>query len=69
MPDAMSAGAYIHRIVERWRFPPFDWPDTGGRYYRHAGSAERADRDGGVVTSDKDMFQLLTLRVAIYDVR
>ncbi len=70
MPDAMSAQVpYIHRIVEALAIPAIrlaghEADDIIGTLAR---KAERADRDVAIVTSDKDMFQLLTLRVKIYD--
>ncbi|HEU5091050.1 MAG TPA: hypothetical protein VFT30_00090, partial [Nitrospira sp.] len=70
MPDAMSAQVpYIHRIVEALAIPAIrlaghEADDIIGTLAR---KAERADRDVVIVTSDKDMFQLLTPGVRIYD--
>jgi DNA polymerase I len=70
MPEGMSAQIpYIHRVVEALNIP----------VVRHAGyeaddligtlavQAERAGYDVVIVTGDKDMFQLLTPHVRIYD--
>jgi DNA polymerase I len=70
MPDAMSAQVpYIHRIVEALAIPAirlagYEADDIIGTLAR---KAEGADHDVAIVTSDKDMFQLLTPRVRIYD--
>ncbi len=70
MPDAMSAQVpYIHRIVEALAIPAirlagYEADDIIGTLAR---KAEAADRDVVIVTSDKDMYQLLTPRVRIYD--
>jgi DNA polymerase-1 len=70
MPDAMSAQVpYIHRIVEALAIPAirlagYEADDIIGTL---AWKAERSDHDVVIVTSDKDMFQLLTPHVRIYD--
>ncbi|WHZ28407.1 MAG: DNA polymerase I [Nitrospira sp.] len=70
MPDAMSAQVpYIHRIVEALAVPAirlvgYEADDIIGTL---AWKAERSNRDVVIVTSDKDMFQLLTPHVRIYD--
>jgi DNA polymerase-1 len=70
MPDAMSTQVpYIHRIVEALAIPAvrlagYEADDIIGTLAR---KAEAADRDVVIVTSDKDMYQLLTPRVRIYD--
>jgi DNA polymerase-1 len=70
MPDAMSAQVpYIHRIGEALAIPAirlagYEADDIIGTLAR---KAEGADHDVAIVTSDKDMFQLLTPRVRIYD--
>ncbi len=70
MPDAMSAQVpYIHRVVEALAIPAIrlaghEADDIIGTL---AHKAEQAGYDVVIVTSDKDMFQLLTPRVRIYD--
>ncbi|MBD0316255.1 MAG: DNA polymerase I, partial [Nitrospiraceae bacterium] len=70
MPDAMSAQVpYIHRVVEALSIPAIrlaghEADDIIGTL---AKKAEGAGYDIVVVTSDKDMFQLLTSHVRIYD--
>jgi DNA polymerase I len=70
MPDAMSAQVpYIHRVVEALSIPAirlagYEADDIIGTLAR---KAEWAGYDIVVVTSDKDMFQLLTPHVRIYD--
>lgn len=70
MPDAMSAQVpYIHRVVEALAIPALrlaghEADDLIGTLAR---KAEQAGHDVVIVTSDKDMFQLLTPRVRIYD--
>ena len=70
MPDGMSAQIpYIHRIVEALNIPVvktagYEADDLIGTL---AVQAEKAGYDVVIVTGDKDMFQLLTPRVRIYD--
>lgn len=70
MPDAMSAQVpYIHRVVEALAIPALrlaghEADDLIGTLAR---KAEQAGYDVVIVTSDKDMFQLLTPHVRIYD--
>jgi DNA polymerase I len=70
MPDAMSAQVpYIHKVVEALAIPAIrltghEADDIIGTL---AHKAERAGYDVVIVTSDKDMFQLLTPHVRIYD--
>lgn len=70
MPDAMSAQVpYIHRVVEAMAIPAmrlagYEADDLIGTL---AQKAERAGYDVVIVTGDKDMFQLLTPHVRIYD--
>jgi DNA polymerase-1 len=70
MPDAMSAQVpYIHRIVEAFAIPAvrmagYEADDIIGTL---AQKTEQAGHDVVIVTSDKDMFQLLTPHVKIYD--
>ncbi|ALA60883.1 DNA polymerase I [Nitrospira moscoviensis] len=70
MPDAMSAQVpYIHRVVEALAIPAIrlaghEADDIIGTLAR---KAEQAGHDVVIVTSDKDMYQLLTPRVRIYD--
>jgi DNA polymerase-1 len=70
MPDGMSAQIpYIHRIVEALNIPVvktagYEADDLIGTL---AVQAENAGHDVVIVTGDKDMFQLLTPRVRIYD--
>lgn len=70
MPDTMSAQVpYIHRIVEALAIPAVrltghEADDIIGTL---AKKAEQAGHDVAIVTSDKDMFQLLTAHVRIYD--
>jgi DNA polymerase I len=70
MPDGMSAQIpYIHRVVEALNIPSvrqagYEADDLIGTL---AHQAEQAGFDVVIVTGDKDMFQLLTPRVRIYD--
>ncbi len=70
MPDAMSAQVpYIHRVVKALAIPALrlagqEADDLIGSLAR---KAERAGYEVVIVTSDKDMFQLLTPHVRIYD--
>lgn len=70
MPDGMQAQIpYIHKVVEAFRIPVvrlqgYEADDLIGSLARQA---ERAGYDVAIVTSDKDMFQLLTPAVRIYD--
>ncbi|MBX3236919.1 MAG: DNA polymerase I [Nitrospiraceae bacterium] len=70
MPDGMSAQIpLIHRVVEAMAVPivkqaGFEADDLIGTLAR---KAEAAGIDVVIVTSDKDMFQLLTPRTRIYD--
>src|SRR5262245_61713674 len=70
MPDGMSAQIpYIHRIVEAMNIPVvrqagYEADDLIGTL---GIQAERAGYDVVIVTGDKDMFQLLTPHVRIYD--
>ena len=70
MPDAMQAQIpYIHRVVDALAIPAlrragFEADDLIGTLAR---KAERAGYDVVIVTGDKDMFQLLTPHVRIYD--
>lgn len=70
MPDAMSAQVpYIHRVVEALAIPAIrlaglEADDIIGTL---AHKAEQVGYDVVIVTSDKDMFQLLTPHVRIYD--
>ena len=70
MPDGMSAQIpFIHRVVEALNIPVvrqagYEADDLIGTL---AVQAERAGYDVVIVTSDKDMFQLLTPHVRIYD--
>ncbi len=70
MQDAMSAQVpYIHRVVEALAIPAIrlaghEADDIIGTL---AQKAERAGYDVVIVTSDKDMFQLLKPHVRIYD--
>ncbi len=70
MPEGMSAQIpYIHRMVEAFglpavRLPGFEADDLIGTLSR---KAEAAGFDVVIVTGDKDMFQLLTPHVRIYD--
>jgi DNA polymerase-1 len=70
MPQGMSAQIpYIHRIVEALalpiiRKPGYEADDLIGSLARQA---ERQGYQVVIVTSDKDMFQLLTPAVRIYD--
>jgi DNA polymerase I len=70
MPDAMSAQVpYIHRVVEALAIPAIrlaghEADDIIGTL---AHKAEQTGYDVVIVTSDKDMFQLLTPHVRIYD--
>jgi len=70
MPEGMQAQVpYIHRVVEAFglpvvRAPGYEADDLIGTLAR---KAEAAGFDVVIVTSDKDMFQLLTRAVRIYD--
>jgi DNA polymerase-1 len=70
MPDGMQAQIpYIHRVVEAFAIPALRQPgyeadDLIGTLAR---KAERAGYDVVIVTGDKDMFQLLSPHVRIYD--
>jgi DNA polymerase-1 len=70
MPDGMQAQIpYIHKVVEAFRIPVvrlqgFEADDLIGALARRA---EQVGYDVAIVTSDKDMFQLLTPAVRIYD--
>ncbi len=70
MPEGMSAQIpYIHRVVEAFGLPAvrlagYEADDLIGTLSR---KAEAAGFDVVIVTGDKDMFQLLTPHVRIYD--
>ena len=70
MPEGMSAQIpFIHRVVEALNIPVvrqagYEADDLIGTL---AVQAERAGYDVVIVTGDKDMFQLLTPHVRIYD--
>jgi len=70
MPDAMQAQIpYIHRVVEALAIPAlrqagYEADDLIGALARRA---EQAGYDVVIVTGDKDMFQLLTPHIRIYD--
>ncbi|MFO0775426.1 MAG: DNA polymerase I [Nitrospiraceae bacterium] len=70
MPDGMSAQIpYIHQVVEAFGIPiirlaGYEADDLIGALARRV---EAAGLDVAIVTSDKDMFQLLTPKVRIYD--
>lgn len=70
MPDNMSAQIpYIHRVVEAFgipvvRLPGYEADDLIGTLAR---KAEGEGFDVAIVTSDKDMYQLLTPSVLIFD--
>ncbi|HKY72107.1 MAG TPA: DNA polymerase I [Nitrospira sp.] len=70
MPEGMSAQIpYIHRVVDAMNIPVvrqagYEADDLIGML---AVQAERAGLDVVIVTGDKDMFQLLTPHVRIYD--
>ncbi len=70
MPEGMSAQIpYIHRVVEALNIPAvrqagYEADDLIGTL---AHQAEQAGFDVVIVTGDKDMFQLLTPHVRIYD--
>ncbi len=70
MPEGMSAQIpYIHRMVEAFAIPAlkqvgYEADDLIGTLARQG---ERAGYDVVIVTGDKDMFQLLTPHVRIYD--
>jgi len=70
MPDGMKSQIpYIHRVVEALAIPGlrkagYEADDLIGTL---AHKAERAGYDVVIVTGDKDMFQLLTPHVRIYD--
>jgi DNA polymerase-1 len=70
MPEGMSAQIpYIHRVVEALNIPAvrqagYEADDLIGTL---AHQAEQAGFEVIIVTGDKDMFQLLTSHVCIYD--
>ena len=70
MPEGMSAQIpYIHRVVEALNIPAvrqagYEADDLIGTLAR---KGEQAGYDVVIVTGDKDMFQLLTPHVRIYD--
>src|SRR6476646_5928177 len=70
MPEGMSAQIpYIHRVVDALNIPAvrqagYEADDLIGTL---AHQAEQAGFDVVIVTGDKDMFQLLTSHVRIYD--
>jgi DNA polymerase I len=70
MPEGMSVQIpYIHRVVEALNIPAvrqagYEADDLIGTLAR---KAEHAGYDVVIVTGDKDMFQLLTPHVRIYD--
>jgi DNA polymerase-1 len=70
MPDAMQAQLpYIHQVVEALaipilRQPGYEADDLIGTLAR---KAEQAGYDVVIVTGDKDMFQLLSPHIRIYD--
>ncbi|TKS60058.1 MAG: DNA polymerase I [Nitrospira sp.] len=70
MPDGMKAQIpYIHRVVEALAIPGlrkagYEADDLIGTL---AHKAEQAGYDVAIVTGDKDMYQLLTPHVRIYD--
>ncbi|MDF0676393.1 MAG: DNA polymerase I [Nitrospira sp.] len=70
MPDGMKAQIpYIHRVVEALNIPAvrqagYEADDLIGTLARQA---EQAGYDVVIVTGDKDMLQLVTPRVRIYD--
>ncbi len=70
MPEGMSAQIpYIHRVVDALNIPAvrqagYEADDLIGTL---AHQAEQAGFDVVIVTGDKDMFQLLTPHVRIYD--
>lgn len=70
MPDGMKAQIpYIHRVVEAMNIPAvrqagYEADDLIGTLARQA---ERAGYDVVIVTGDKDMLQLLTPHIRIYD--
>ncbi len=70
MPEGMSAQIpYIHQVVEAFGIPVvrlagYEADDLIGTLAR---KADAAGYDVALVTSDKDMFQLLTPTVRIYD--
>ncbi len=70
MPEGMSVQIpYIHQVVEAFgipavRLPGYEADDLIGTLAR---KAEAEGYDVAIVTSDKDMFQLLTPAVRIYD--
>ncbi|MGZ8382693.1 MAG: 5'-3' exonuclease, partial [Nitrospira sp.] len=70
MPQGMSAQIpYIHRVVEALALPVisqggYEADDLIGTLAR---KAEAEGLDVAIVTSDKDMFQLLTPKTRIYD--
>ncbi len=70
MPDGMKAQIpYIHRVVEALNIPAvkqvgYEADDLIGTLARQA---EQAGHDVVIVTGDKDMLQLITPHVRIYD--
>ena len=70
MPDGMKSQIpYIHRVVEALNIPAvkqagYEADDLIGTLARQA---EQADHDVVIVTGDKDMLQLITPHVRIYD--
>ncbi|HWC51144.1 MAG TPA: DNA polymerase I, partial [Nitrospira sp.] len=70
MPEGMSAQIpYIHRVVEALNIPVvrkagYEADDLIGTL---AVQAEQAGYDVVIVTGDKDMFQLVTSKIRIYD--
>jgi DNA polymerase I len=70
MPDGMKAQIpYIHRVVEALNIPAarqagYEADDLIGTLARQA---EQADYDVVIVTGDKDMLQLVTSHIRIYD--
>ncbi|MBA5867904.1 MAG: DNA polymerase I [Nitrospira sp. CR1.3] len=70
MPEGMQAQIpYIHRLVEAFAIPAikhagYEADDLIGTLARQA---EQAGYDVVIVTGDKDMFQLLTPHIRIYD--
>ncbi|HEV2172988.1 MAG TPA: 5'-3' exonuclease H3TH domain-containing protein, partial [Nitrospira sp.] len=70
MPEGMSVQIpYVHRVVEALNIPAlrqagYEADDLIGTL---ACQAERAGYDVVIVTGDKDMFQLLTPHIRIYD--
>ncbi len=70
MPDAMSAQVpYIHRVVEALAIPAIRLPghEADDIIGTLAHKAAMSGYDVVIVTSDKDMYQLLAEQVRIYD--